>query len=243
MADPKRGPKDVATSERVGTVAAAQTSAMKHKMKGESKTDQGAQFTTDVVEVERVIERWPKAPRDGARKMIEQYGPPNEATPTKLIWYRNGPWKRTKITSDEIVHNFPMPHVDYLTQWIDYRVPVDKFDDIGAFDGSCLVDRTAGEAAARCDSEAANIVTLNLMHEIVIGKLTVDEARKIYAEQMSAYTMGREAPYVEQLQFDVPDNGTEDRDESMMAGAMAHQMGEKLKDAVGVDSEGVAPTP
>ncbi len=237
MADRHQEPKDVPTAERIGTVAAAQTSAMKHKMKGELQSEHGGDYLTDPVQVEEIIKRWPKAPQKGARQMIEQYGPPNEVTPTRLVWYRNGPWKRTQITSDELAHNFPMPHVDYLTQWIDYRVPLDNFDDIAAFDGSCLVDRTAGEAAARCDSEAANIVTLNLMHSIVTGHTTFDEARKIYAEQMAAYTTGRDAPYAERLRFDVAEGGTQDPDETMMAGAMAHQVGEKLREAIGAETE------
>ena len=44
------------------------------------------------------------------------------------------------------------------------------------------MDRTTGEAAARCESEAANILTLNLMHDIVREKTSVEEARKTYAE-------------------------------------------------------------
>ncbi|HSH83378.1 MAG TPA: hypothetical protein VLA19_33005 [Herpetosiphonaceae bacterium] len=80
-------------------------------------------------------------------------------------------------------------------------MPIDMFDEIGRYDGSCLVDRTAGEAGARCDSEAANMITLNLMHEIVTGKRSVEEARKVYAENMAAYTMGRTAPYAEQFLF------------------------------------------
>jgi hypothetical protein len=91
--------------------------------------------------------------------------PPNEATPTKLFWYRNGPWKRTVVRHDVVTHSFPALHSDFLTQYIDYPAPVDKADDITCFDGSCLVDRTAGEVAAHCDSEAVNIITLNLMHE------------------------------------------------------------------------------
>ena len=43
-------------------------------------------------------------------------------------------------------------------------------DDLTRYDGSCLIDRTAAEAGARCDSEAANFITLNFMHEIVTGK-------------------------------------------------------------------------
>ncbi len=92
------------------------------------------------------------------------------------------------------------------------------------------MDRTTGEAAGRCDSEAANFLTLNLMHDIVTGKTSVEEARKTYAEQMAAYTLGRSAPYAERFQFAVPEGGTEDSDESMIGGAMVRQTVGKVKD-------------
>jgi len=149
--------------------------------------------------------------------MLEQYGPPNEATPTKLFWYRAGPWKRIIATSDVLTHNFPAPHSDFLTQVIDYQVPPEKFDEIARFDGSCLLDRTAGEAGARCDSEAANTLTLNIMHDIATGKTTADEARETFGQIMVAYTLGRPAPYAEGLQFAVPDGGTEDEDERVIS--------------------------
>lgn len=50
-----------------------------------------------------------------------------------------------------------MPHKDMLLQVIAYEVPADKFDDLAAFDGSVIAERTRGEIAARCDKEAANI--------------------------------------------------------------------------------------
>ncbi len=74
------------------------------------------------------------------------------------------------------------------------------------------------------------MITLNLMHEIVTGKRSVEEAREVYAENMAGYTMGRPAPYAERLLFAVPHGGTEDPDESMMAGAMARQAVGKVKD-------------
>ncbi len=238
MDERDRGPKDLETSERMATVARASADAMKHKAQGEHETQEGTRYTVPLREVEAIIERWPTAPKEGAQKMLEQYGPPNEATPTKLFWYRKGPWKRIQITSDVLTHNFPAPHSDFLTQWIDYHVPVDKFDEIGRYDGSCLVDRTAGEAGGRCDSEAANTITLNLMHEIVTGMKSVEEARQVYAENMAAYTMGRSAPYAEQLLFTVPQGGTEDLDESMIAGAMARQAVGKVKDLLTGSEEG-----
>lgn len=223
-------PEKIPTGERMAELASAKTDALMHKLRGEHETEKGARYTVDPAALTALIESWPEAPRKGAQKMIEQYGPPNEATPTKLFWYRNGPWKRTMVTRDIVTHNFPTIHSDYLTQVIDYKVPVDRISDIARFDGSCLVDRTAGEVAARCDSEAANIITLNLMHEIATGKKTVEEARKEFANQASAYVTGRPSPYAEGLRFDVPQGGTEDEDESIIAGAMARQATAKVKD-------------
>jgi len=76
------------------------------------------------------------------------------------------------------------------------------------------------------------MITLNLMHEIVIGKRTVEEARKVYAENMAGFTLGRPAPYAERLLFPIPQEGTADQDESNMAGAMVRQAAGKVKDVI-----------
>jgi hypothetical protein len=216
----------------MATLAGAVTNAIGHKAQGEHETQHGAALSVPLAEAERIIAGWPAAPQKGARQMLAQYGPPNEATPTKLFWYQKGPWKRIQVTSDVVTHDFPAPHSDYLTQWIDYRVPVELVSALTLYDGSCLIDRTAGEAAARCDSEAANMITLNLMHEIVIGKRTVEEARQVYAENMAGYTMGRPAPYAERLLFPVPQGGTEDPDSGMGMTPIVKQAAGAVKDAI-----------
>jgi hypothetical protein len=71
---------------------------------------------------------------------------------------------------------------------------------------------------------------MNMVHEIVTGKRTVEEARRIAVENTVAYNMGRSAPYAERLLFDVPQGGTEDLDESMISGAVLRQAGGKVKD-------------
>lgn len=216
------------THERMGSLATTKMSALKHKLTG--KTDQGANYTIDPSDVQALIKDWPRAPKKLAEKLLDHYGAPNEATPTKLFWYNNGPWQRTVLTSDEMVHNFPTPHTDFLSQYITYKVPPEKVSDLTAFDGSVLVDRTAGEVGARCDHEPFNILTLNLVHEIINGDKTVDEARQFYAETASAFVMGRDAPYAEKLLFDVPQGDTTDPDERIDPGPMAHQAGEKVRD-------------
>ena len=232
MSEQSHGPEDMPTAERMKTLGGAMVDAVSHQLTGEHETDYGARYTANRSDVERVIGQWPAASKRGARQILAAYGPPNEATPTKLFWYRNGPWKRTVVTSDVVTHNFPAPHSDFLMQFVDYRVPIEKFDEIARFDGSCIVDRTAGEVAARCDSEAANLITLNLMHDIVTGETSVEKARESFGEAMMAYAMGRDAPYAERLQFAVAEGGTEDQDSPVIAEAMIKQMAGKVKDIV-----------
>jgi hypothetical protein len=223
-------PNEVPVGERLKELATAMANNMMHKAKGEHETEEGARYSIEPAQVEEWISDWPAAPKLAARKMIEQYGPPNEATPTKLFWYRNEPWKRTIVTRDVLTHDFPAPHSDYVMEYIDYAVPVDKVSDIARFDGSCLVDRTAGEVAARCDSEAANTITLNLMHEIATGTMTVDEAREAFAQNMAAYAGGQDAPCDEQFRFELPQGGTEDLDQSNMAREITEQLTQKARE-------------
>jgi hypothetical protein len=225
-------PTDLDTGERLATTGRAVVQGVAHQVRGEHETEPGVRSTIAPGEVERLIADWPESQRNVARQMIERYGPPNEATPSKLFWYRNEPWKRTELARDVVAHNWPTPHSDFLTQTIDYRVPAEMTHLVTMFDGSILVDRTRGEVSARCDSEAANVLGLNMVHEIVTGKRTLEDARKTSTENTVAYNLGRSAPYAERLLFDVPHGGTEDLDESMLAGATARQLAGKVKDMV-----------
>lgn len=225
-------PRDLDTGERLASTGRAVADAFAHKARRTHEKEEAARQHLDLAEAERIIEEWPDAPKGIARQMLDKYGPPNEATSTKLFWYRNGPWKRTIVDRDTVTHNWPTVHSDFFTQVIDYRVPPHKISDIARFDGSILVDRTRGEVAARCDTEAANVLGLNMVHEIVTGKRTWEEAREVSTQNTVAYNIGRNAPYAERLLFEVPQGGTEDLDESMITGAMLEQAAGKVKDLV-----------
>ena len=225
-------PLDLDTGERLATTGRAVAQGIAHEARGEHETQKGARHTVSTAEVEKIIEDWPEAQKNVAQQMIEKYGPPNEATSTKLFWYGNGPWKRTELSRDVVTHHWPTVHSDFLTQVIDYRVPPEMFHLIAMFDGSILCDRTRGEVSARCDSESANVLGMNMVHEIVTGKRTVEDARKIAVESTVAYNLGRSAPYAERLLFEVPQGGTEDLDESEIGGAVLRQAGGKIKDVL-----------
>jgi pimeloyl-ACP methyl ester carboxylesterase len=52
--------------------------------------------------VEQLIAGWGATPKKVVHTTIEKYGPPNEATPSRLIWFNTGPWKRTIVYRDEV---------------------------------------------------------------------------------------------------------------------------------------------
>jgi hypothetical protein len=187
----------------------------------------------DAASVEQLIDDWPDTARTAARTILERYGLPHEATRNRLIWHGNGPWKRTVITREEVPHNFPKPHKDVLEQFVDYHVPPDKADELAAFDGSVIVERTKGELSARCDKEEMNFLALNLSHDVVTGRRTVDEARRAYTEKAMASMMKRsdEERYTEGFQFELPTAGTADLDETTIEETMLA----KAKEAVGLE--------
>jgi hypothetical protein len=160
----------------------------------------------------RIVEDWPEQSREAARLVITKYGEPDEAIPSELIWHRPGPWKRIVATKAFFKHNFPAPHDDVVESVIDYRVPPEKVSELAKFDGSIVVERTAGEVSARCHDEEANFLALNLMHDIVTGHKTVEEARQYYAKEFADYRRRKPTPYMQGLRFEPGDESAADPD-------------------------------
>lgn len=165
----------------------------------------------------KVIQRWPEEAREAAQLVIDQYGEPDEISETQLTWHQPGPWKRIVASRAFYAHNFPTPHSDSVESFIDYRVPVDKVSALAEFDGSVVVERTAGEVSARCHDEQANFLALNLVHDIVTGSKSVEEARQYYGKEFLDYRRGLPTPYMEKLRFPVPSDETADPDEPVLS--------------------------
>lgn len=171
-----------------------------------------------VATVEEITADWPETsvgqqgPKRSAGKMVEKYGPPDEATPNRLVWHENGPWKRTEVRADGPIHRFPIPHVDHLYQAIDYGAPPEAYDDLAAFDGSIQVRRTAGELVAACHREDANVLALNLAHEVATGQRSVEQARENSAAIMAERMAGGSPEYATAFQFDLPEGDQRDPD-------------------------------
>ncbi|MBC7768917.1 MAG: DUF4142 domain-containing protein [Phycisphaerales bacterium] len=149
-----------------------------------------------------IISAWPDRPRLGAQLMIGKYGAPQEATADQLVWHDQGAYKKINVTRAEHHHDFPKPHMDFMEHTINYRVPPERAAALAEYDGSCTFDRTRGELSARCDLEGHNILTLNLAHDIVTGKMTAQQARKAFSEIVTDDIKGKYPAYTTALQFD-----------------------------------------
>ncbi len=147
------------------------------------------------------LKSWPMASQMAAKDMMDKYGKPDEMTPTMIVWNSKGPWAKTVVFSKEYPHNFPMPHTDLLQQWVSLKVPTDKLDELAMYDGSVVVERTTGMISARCDKEGANFLALNLAHDIIMGKQTVEGAREMYGKEVMKMKAGQMNEYTEGLMF------------------------------------------
>ncbi|HYY14157.1 MAG TPA: hypothetical protein VE758_06965 [Chthoniobacterales bacterium] len=225
-------PKDLKTHQRLATTARAVAQGVKRTLQRKHDSQKGKRAFVTEAQFKRILKDWPNPQKNIADQMVAKYGLPNEATTSKLFWYENKPWKRTELSRDAVLHHWPTVHTDFLTQTINYPVPPEMFDDVAQFDGSIICDRTRGEVSARCDSESANVLGMNLVHEIVTGKRTVDEARRISCENTVAYNLGRSAPYAERLLFDVPKGDTGDLDKSEISQSILRQAAGKIRDVV-----------
>jgi hypothetical protein len=159
------------------------------------------------------ISSWPEASQMAAKEMMDKYGKPDGTTEDMLIWKNKGMWKMIKVDKAETKHNFPIGHTDMLMQCLSFKVPMDKYDELASFDGSVAVDRTQGLLSARCDKEANNLLALNLAHDVITGKKSVEQARSEYGKIVLEKANGGDPEYMKKLMFS-PSPNSEDPDKN-----------------------------
>ena len=164
-----------------------------------------------------IMVAWPEEAREAATAVVKAYGEPHEATDSALTWNKVGPWKRVVAQRAFWQHDFPAPHTDSVETVVDYRVPPEMFGPITRFDGSVMLERTTGEASARCHDEQANSLALNLMHDIVTRTKTVEEARDYYGVEFLDARRKRPTPYMDKLNFTPSEGSTADPDERILS--------------------------
>jgi hypothetical protein len=165
---------------------------------------------------------WPVESKALATQLIAKYGKPAESTAHQLLWYGNGPWKRTVLYKDAALHNFPMKHQAVLEQTVNYKVPVRKFSELAEYNGGLTASRLLGELSARSESEDSNILTLNIADDIVKGERNVQQALAYHAQVIRGRMTGERGAYLEKLKFTPPKTSAETADPEEVAPLIRH---------------------
>ena len=152
------------------------------------------------------VSNWPEASRMAVKEINDKYGKPDGITKDELIWMKKGVWEKICISKKETKHSFPIEHTDMMQTTINYKVPMEIMDELGKFDGSVTFDRTQGTMSARCDKEGNNFLALNLANDIIIGKKSVEEARKAYGDIVKEKMNGGNPIYMQKLTFSTQEN-------------------------------------
>ena len=172
-----------------------------------------------VAQQSELIRSWPNESREAAQLVIDERGEPDEVTDSMLVWNDAAPWTRVVATKAFYRHDFPAPHTDSVESFLAYRVPAGRFTALAEFDGSVICERTAGEVSARCHDEQANLLALNLMHDIVTGAKSPQEAREYYAKEFADYRRKKPTPYMDGLRFSPPSGFQGDPDTRVLSDA------------------------
>jgi hypothetical protein len=164
---------------------------------GGATGSQPSEIETDAYRTQSVIADWPERSRSLAESLIQQYGIPDEATPSRLSWKGREPWSRMLVERDSLEAARPTG----LLQAVAYDVPLKRWRALGWFGRGVEFDPVAKELVARTDSEATNRLALNLADEVVRGRRTAEEARAFYDAAVALSVAGKSSSYMERLLF------------------------------------------
>ena len=137
---------------------------------------------------------WLESPRAMAKVMMERYGPPDTLAPEVAIWYGRSPWKRIAVHGDA--------PLGYLEQTVGYQVPAAAAAPLRRFDHGLRFSLDDKELSATSNSEALNILSLNLADELVAGKRAPEETGEFYVRTARLAAAGKSSPYLEKLRFE-----------------------------------------
>ncbi len=121
-------------------------------------------------------------PAEYAKHLQKFFGPPDEITPRRVVWYDVDGFKRIEVLDEYILHISPAPHYDYVYSYVDLKVPHALSDELSSSSESILIDHLKGEVGARCASLSANAVTIQFVMDVLSG--TAEPTEKEYGSRI-----------------------------------------------------------
>lgn len=117
-----------------------------------------------------------------ARKLIAEFGQPNEFTATMLRWFNIAQFDEVFIKDESVDHDFPVPHKDFVYSVKTFPVPEHLVGAFAHVTGSIIVDGLKQTVTARCGALLKNAITLGFVSDAITGKTEV--SREEYSKRI-----------------------------------------------------------
>jgi hypothetical protein len=152
----------------------------------------GAALDRDVMAAEIVNQWWDLSAR-AARRLMDEYGVPDEVDPNSLAWNHGGPWRRT------VVRNVAAPveagkDFGIIEQTVGYAMTPAQAAAVADFDARLAYDPKSLQLSARSDREELNFLRLNLADDVAHERLTPEQAREAYYKTQEFEAAGKTSP-------------------------------------------------
>ena len=122
----------------------------------------------------KAVERYFDVEKEFGRPSHEARGPNGLLLwDAKTLKSRGHFYSQITLRDEEVYHDKPKPHCDFLYATIPYMVPHDKLQDVLALSESVSYDALKRELTARCHFMGANVATLLLATKIATGEATL----------------------------------------------------------------------
>ncbi len=147
-----------------------------------------------------VVNRWSTPSAAVGRKLLDQYGLPDDVTINQLTWDRRNGWKRIVVWNRAPIYR-STADLAVMKHTVAYRLDLKQTAQLLAFNENLEIDLSRGELSSRTGQEGLNYLTVNLADEIVRGLKTVPQAQAAYSRIVALTAAGKSSPYTERLLF------------------------------------------
>lgn len=121
-------------------------------------------------------------------KLIEAFGQPDGAMYNQLYWKKADQMRHITLKDEQIEHNFPKEHLDFVYSSWEMEVPEHLHSLFAYVTGSIIIDGLKSLVTARCGTLHANATTLQFVKDVIDGKAPqqLEEAKQEYADRIKS---------------------------------------------------------
>jgi|GEM_PF-4254965 len=177
---------------RATIVSVALTAAQSCAYSDKAASIEGAGGTLDRdVAATQAVDGWEDLSAAAARRLMDEYGVPDEVTSDSLTWNSKGPWRRT-VVRNVTPSDAEGADLGIVEQAAAYgALTAAQAAELAEFDDRMAFDAGRGELSASSDRESLNILRLNLGDDVVQGRLSADQARAAYFRDLELQESGK----------------------------------------------------